>query len=265
MPDTITTIGESRVQHGRCNDQIYLMHLAEADLPKIVGQLERLAVERGYSKIFAKVPEHARHPFLEGGYRVEACIPRLFRGEADGYFLARYLRSERSRARWKSAAAAAPHAAKSCSIRRPLPQGCRIVPAGPIDADDLAALNRTVFETYPFPIHDPANIRETMGGDNRYFCVRIDRRLVAASSAEVDAKGTNAEMTDFAVHPEFRGRGLCSSLLEAMECAMTSAGMITVYTIARVKSAPINAVFSRSGYAYAGRLVNNTNADRSRS
>jgi len=99
-----------------------------------------------------------------------------------------------------------------------------------------------------------------MTGDYRYFIVRTkDGRLAAASSAEIYPADGNVEMTDFAVHPDFRGKSLSALLLLRMEEAMRAAGMKTAFTIARALSYPINAVFARVGYTWAGTLVNNAN------
>ena len=82
---------------------------------------------------------------------------------------------------------------------------------------------------------------------------------MALSSAEMDADARNAEMTDFATLPDYRGRGLATLLLEAMEAAMHDREMATAYTIARAPSFGMNITFARMGYRFAGRLINNTN------
>ena len=52
------------------------------------------------------------------------------------------------------------------------PDGFSLMHAHAGDADDIAALFRTVFKTYPFPISDPEYIRETMQGSIRYFVIK---------------------------------------------------------------------------------------------
>jgi putative beta-lysine N-acetyltransferase len=66
-------------------------------------------------------------------------------------------------------------------------------------------------------------------------------------------------MTDFATLPEFRGNGFAELLLKYMENQMVSCQMLTAYTIARAISPAMNITFGKGGYAYGGRLVNNTN------
>ena len=259
--DTVTTIGGTLVQHGRVSDRIYVMHLSPADLPGILDDLDGLAERECYTKIFAKVPASVLSLFIARGYVVEARVPGFFRGREDGYFAAKFFDSER---RQESADVAAVLAAvrEKADERRPavLPPGCMYSMATEDDADDLAVLYGEVFATYPFPIADPGYLRETMAGDYRYFVVRTkEGRLAAASSAEIYREDENVEMTDFAVHPDFRGKNLSSLLLLRMEEEMRAAGMKTAFTIARALSYPINATFARAGYAWAGTLVNNTN------
>ncbi len=262
MPaDTITTIGGSVVQHGPCNDRIYVMSLSAGDLPGIVDRLDALAKEAGYSKIFAKVPASALDLFLTAGYVTEACVPRFFRGREDGYFMAKYFDPGRSRDEGGiddvlSAAQARAGDRRPCS----LPPGYACVPATPADAPEIAALYGEVFDTYPFPIHDPGYIVRTMGGQIRYFCIRTgDGRIAAVSSSEMDAAARNVEMTDFATLPGYRGMGLAGCLLARMEEEMREEGCVTAYTIARSSSFPINVTFARAGYTYGGTLKNNTN------
>jgi len=259
--DTVTAVGGTLVQHGQLSDRIYVMHLSPADLPGILDDLDGLAQHEGYTKIFAKVPASALSLFIARGYIVEARVPRFFRGREDGYFAAKFFDAERQRESADTAAVLATVRAKG-GERRPaaLPSGYTCALATEDDADDLAALYGEVFATYPFPIADAGYLRETMAGDYRYFIVRaVDGRLAAASSAEIYRQDENVEMTDFAVHPDFRGRSLSGFLLSRMEEAMRAAGMKTAFTIARALSYPINATFARAGYAWAGTLVNNTN------
>ncbi len=259
--DTVTAIGDTVVQHGRLSDRIYVMHLAPGDLPGILDDLDGLAQREGYTKIFAKVPASALPLFLARGYVVEARVPGFFRGREDGCFAAKFLDPERREEMADPAAVLAAVRAKAGDARpADLPPGWTYSVATEDDADDLAALYGEVFATYPFPIADPGYLRETMAGDYRYFVVRAeDGRLAAASSAEIYRQDENVEMTDFAVHPAFRGRNLSSFLLSRMEEEMRAAGMKTAFTIARALSYPINATFARAGYAWAGTLVNNTN------
>ena len=157
-------------------------------------------------------------------------------------------------ARAKEPAAASPHAPLP-----PLPGGMLIRRCIPEDAPRMSGIYAEVFPSYPFPVHDPEYLRQTMRENVVYFGVEQHGMLVALSSAEIDPAQKNAEMTDFATLPDLRGQGLARRLLLRMEDCMLRRGLRTLYTIARAASAGMNTVFARCGYHFGGTLVNNTN------
>jgi putative beta-lysine N-acetyltransferase len=238
------------------------MKLDPADAPGIVGELRTLCERHGYTKVFAKVPASTRAPFDEAGYREEALIPGFYRGSDDAVFLGFYPDPDRSRDDRAARVKEVIEIAHSKAGEEPGPShqgGPEISEASPADTEAMSQVYREVFETYPFPIHDPAYLLSTMRADVRYFCARQAGRIVALSSAEMDTASRNVEMTDFATLPEARGQGLARHLLRMMEDEMTRAGILTAYTIARSLSPSMNVTFARLGYRYCGTLVNNTN------
>ncbi|MBS3734119.1 MAG: putative beta-lysine N-acetyltransferase [Phycisphaerae bacterium] len=260
MPDVVTTLGGSLIQHGPQNDRIYVMKLDPRDLPAILAQLDDLAGERGYSKIFAKVPASAGEAFEAAGYEVEARAAGLFNGREDGLFVSRFVdlvrRDETDPDRHEAVLAAA--RAKRGAGAGVLPAGVTLRLCGPDDIADMAALYADVFDSYPFPIDDPAYLAETMASHVAYFGVWRGRRLAALGSAEMNTEAGNVEMTDFATQPGDRGGGLAAQILSFMEDKMRARGLATAYTIARAVSFGMNVTFARMNYEYGGRLVNNT-------
>ncbi len=258
-PDSMETLGSSTVQHGKLSDRVYLMKLSPQDRDHMVTSLDTLAREKGYSKIFAKIPAAMEEGFLTGGYRVEARVPGLFNGDGEGLFMGRFLTP--ARARVKNAGLLDQVLAASLSRAgavRPVDSGFRVRSMEPGQAGIMAGLYGKVFSSYPFPIMDPGFIKETMASHVRYFGVFEGRDLVALSSAEMEMASLSAEMTDFATLPHMRGQGLADCLLFAMGQAVRSMGIRTAYTIARATSYGMNIVFARAGYRYGGTLVNNT-------
>ncbi len=262
MNDRIETLGRSRIQHGKYNNRIYLMKLSRSDLPEILPRLDRLARNRSYSKVFAKVPKSAKTPFCRQGYRVEAIIPNFYREEEDVIFFGKYLEGDRQREQKpelvNKVLAAAKAKARS-DMAPPLPKPFRLKRADQRDAPAMAGVYRQVFATYPFPIHEPDYLKRTMEENVAYFGLWHGEQLVALSSAEMDLAGQNAEMTDFATLPDYRGKGLATFLLAAMETDLNTLGIKTAYTIARAYSYGMNITFSRNGYSFSGTLTNNTN------
>lgn len=260
MIDRMERIGSSLIQHGENSERIYLMKISPADCPEIVDELDALAFREGYSKIFAKVPASVSQDFLDNGYRAEARVPQLFHGREEGVLLGKFLHSERSVEREPKLVkdVLAKAATQSNGGLPALPQGTELRPLIESDVEAAAAVYKEVFASYPFPIHDPGYLRDTMRDNVRYFGVWHDGRLVALASAEMDRGARHAEMTDFATLSSFRGMGLAQILLASMERAIRSDGIRTAFTIARAYSYGMNITFSRMGYRFGGTLRNNT-------
>jgi putative beta-lysine N-acetyltransferase len=262
MPDIIETIGRSLIQHGDYNDRIYLMKLHAEDCPGIVEELIRLAREKDYTKIFAKIPASHRPDFLRQDFVEEAQIPRFYKGSEDACFLSRYFSEERARESRRELVQKVLETARRKEVLTEIaPPGndFRMREAAKNDLKGMAAVFREVFPTYPFPIHDPNYLRQTMASHVRYFVVEEGADIVAVSSAETDPANLNVEMTDFATLPRFRGHGLAVNLLELMEREMTRSGFLTAYTIARSYSYGMNITFAKLGYRFSGTLTHNTN------
>ncbi len=263
MPnDVCKTIGHSLIQHGHFSNRVYLMKLDPRDLPGIVGILDDLATKEGYTKIFAKVPSNLADEFFSHGYRKEASIPGHYKGTKDALFLGRYFDPARAEAGdsglMEEVLTLAKGKASDGQTNCRIPEGMKLISCGPDRADEMSRIYREVFPSYPFPIHNPAYLRETMESHVDYFGIAKDGELIALSSAEMDINGRNVEMTDFATLPAYRGYGLACCLLHAMEAAMIQREILTAYTIARAVSPSMNITFSRQGYRFGGRLINNT-------
>lgn len=262
MTDQIETYGQSMIQHGHSNDRAYLMKVDRRDSPSVVSYAMDLAVDKGYSKVFAKVPASSRPAFIKQGFCEEAKVPGLFNGAEDGFFLSKYLqqhrRDEKQPSKVQKVLAAASEK-QSADLDLPVPEPgmtCRIM--NKQDVGSMAALYQKVFDSYPFPIDDPDYLAKTMDENVVYHGILQDNELIALASAEIDAAGQNVEMTDFATRPDCRGQGLATYLLDRMEVEVRSNGIKTAYTIARAYSCGMNITFAKHGYEFAGTLTNNT-------
>lgn len=261
MFDTIEKLDNSLIQHGPVNNRIYLMKVNGRDLPGLVEKLDALAHQNKYTKIFTKIPLQVKPIFTKRGYIQEAAVPGFFHGDSEAVFLSRFVDPQRARDDCKDEIVQILETAakKSEQPANPsLPEGFEIRPVTPDEAEAMADIFKGVFESYPFPIHDPDYLRQTMESHIDYFGAYDNRRMVAVSSAEQDTEAENVEMTDFAAMGDYRGKGLAGHLLAHMEQQMREKGIKTAYTIARAVSAGINITFARAGYRYAGTLTNNT-------
>lgn len=260
MRDTIEKLGNSHIQHGPDNNRIYLMKLDPADMPGIIDQLDELAAKKGYTKIFAKVPGHCASAFVREGYCREGMIPHFFSGETTATFLGKFIdpMREATRQRDEIENIIILAQSKNGALPKPLPDGYTLRPAEEADAKELADVYKEVFASYPFPIHDPDYLIETMRSHVVYFVAEKDGQIAAAASGEMDQRNRNAEMTDFATLPDHLGNGLAVHLLKFMEPEMEKRGIATLYTIARAISPGMNITFSKCGYTFGGTLINNT-------
>lgn len=270
MYDKITKAGSSLIQHGKYNDRIYLMKLAEDDFPGIIKHLDILANEEKYSKIFAKVPGYAGELMKENGYVIEASVPKLYNDSEDGLFMGKFFTAERKEMKEteevNSILAGCIAKTEPAQINNPINTPINTPGAefhykscSSEDIPQMVEVYKRVFETYPFPIHDPQFLQECMHNNVKYFGIWHNGQAVALSSAEIDSSAQNAEMTDFATLPYYRDKGFAVFLLSLMEEYIRDIGISTAYTIARSLSYGMNAAFARMGYSFGGTLVNNTN------
>ena len=259
MSDTIEALYNSIIQHGALNRRIYLMKLDPGDVDRIIPELSHLARKHGYGKIFAKVPASLAQPFRNAGYRTEARIPGFFKSGDAGLFMSLFLEPLRQEERRPGPVERSTSAVAAASVDPVgLPAPGEMEECDTADAPEMGRLYREVFATYPFPIHDPAFLASAMAADTRYFCRRKAGQIVALASCEMDPENRTVEMTDFAVAPGHRGKGLAGRLLVHMESAMIRSRMRLAYTIARSASPAMNITFKKNGYRFAGALCNNT-------
>jgi len=260
--DTIEIFKGGTIHHGKCNDRIYLIKSPSNPPPTYPRDLIDLARDNNYSKIFAKVPEHLAVVFAEAGYVEEALIPSFFSGKEAAVFMSFFLKPERMAevnlsdmenvmdiVRQRNQTKRLPLPRKRFSLRK----------CNKTDIPVLAEIYKKVFASYPFPINDPAYLAETMDSHVDYFAIETDGKIISVSSVEKDLDDKNAELTDFATLPRWRGNGFAQLLLAEMECYIKKLKIKTAYTIARAISPGMNIPFKKSGYSFCGRLRNNTN------
>jgi len=261
MQDKIEKLGKSIIQHGPFNDRIYLMHLDKKDYATMPKKLIDLANENDYSKIFAKIPSSATLYFQRHHFFKEAYIPGFYNGKTGMYCVAKFMNPSREVVS-KEVYDEIQHNLHIARKKTPSKESQTLSSVRRLeekDADELAALYKLVFPSYPFPIDDADFLKKSIKDDVYYFGIHEEEKLVAAASAEVDTANANAEMTDFATHPDYRAKSTALTLLQAMELVMEEMKIKTCYTIARTLSPAMNITFAKNGYQFGGTLKNNTN------
>jgi lysine 2,3-aminomutase len=261
--DTTEIIENSTIHHGKTSNRIYLMKLAPKQVNQLIPKLDKLAEENGYTKIFAKVQAQVLPGFISNDYEIEGFVPHFYNGKTDCLFVSKFIDKKRKAIPLKELELLQDLLLNAKEITK---NGYNCVvnfsikKLGTHDAKAITEIFEKVFETYPFPVHNPEYILETMEQHGtQYFGVYSNKKLIGVSTAEIDMENENAEMTDFAVLPDHRGQNIALSLLGKMEKEMENAGIKTCYTIARLNQAGMNKTFLKAGYRYTGTLVNNTN------
>ncbi|MBN6187651.1 putative beta-lysine N-acetyltransferase [Aneurinibacillus sp. BA2021] len=220
-----------------------------------------LAHEHALTKAFIKARLEDVSVLLGLGYMLEGVFKKYFNG-SDAYSMAIYFSDERrTSGYWMEEDAmlrqvlALPRKASD----EPLAQGYALRIAVTEDAEQLAHLYGTVFQTYPTPMNDPAYIAKVMREGTVFYVAEADARIVSAASAEINALYNNAEMTDCATYNEHRKHGLMRHLITALENELRARHIYCAYSLARSLSFGMNAVFHQLGYEYTGRLTKNCN------
>ncbi len=260
MSDIIEKIGNSIIQHGKHNNRIYVMKIDQRDMPWLISEVNTMAKNKDYTKIFVKSPAVYLPNFITDGYVAEGFVPLFFNHKNDCFFVSKFLKEERKTVPddalkdFKNLLDTPVNNKKNSSFEYNTER------LGLNDAENIAGIFRQIFQTYPFPVHQPSYIIKTIKENSTwYFGIKHKEKLIGISSAELDINSKNAEMTDFAVSPEYRGKNIACHLLSIMEQEMKSIDIKTLYTIARLKEPGMNKTFLKLGYKYSGTLINNTN------
>lgn len=261
MADIIEKFGNSVVHHGKLSNRAFLLKLDERNIESVIQELDELAFENGYTKIVTYIKADDYPEFKVNGYEVEAFIPGFFNGKNDCVIASKFLDEKRSRLPEKQLETFSVLFNKKSGKGELNGLGkLKICKLGESDSEEIAKVLKQVFITYPVPVHNPDYVRRQIQNDRVvYYGVWDRQNLAGVSAADMDYECRNAEMTDFAILPEYRGRKLAMHLLDVMERQIKAEGIKTAYSIARLAEPGMNKTFLNCGYKYSGTLVKNTN------
>jgi putative beta-lysine N-acetyltransferase len=258
-----------RVEQEDYTTELYVdLHNARIKLLKYKGEVKKLikntfdlSGKYEVGKILATVPAADRQTFLDAGFIQEAVIDGYFKGQT-GYNVSYFYDTARAISQRNSEEDDIIQKAKEYQGQyEPYPNSeFTIRTAVLADAEPMAQLYETVFKTYPTPMHKVEYIESVINDDKVIFKVALfNHQLVSAASAELNHEYLNAEITDCATYPDYRGKGLLSELVYHLETELQNKRYLTLFGVARAASPGINIVFSKHGYEYTGRQINNSN------
>ncbi|WP_418791532.1 putative beta-lysine N-acetyltransferase [Phosphitispora sp. TUW77] len=244
------------------NKRIKVLDYQAATVRAMVEYLNYLARENGFGKVVLVSREEDWETCISYGYILEGFIQEYFRGEKPGYCLTRFFDKERRISQFiedEDEILQEILAQPSTVNLKKLSEDSRLRSAGIEDIPALAELFTAVFSSYPAPLYKPEYLEQVVGKKSHFKIIEHQGKIVSAASAEINRTNMTAEMTDCATLPDYRGQGLMSILINALEIEMKKEHIHTLYSLSRALSHGINLVFHRHGYTYGGRLINNCN------
>jgi putative beta-lysine N-acetyltransferase len=231
------------------------------NVEKIIKNTIALCGKYGIGKILATVQANDRQGFLTHGFVQEAVIEKFFKGKI-GYNVSYFYDPARAISHRIIEEDEIIEKAKEYKGQyEPIKNsGFYYRTANIKDAEEMARLYDAVFKTYPTPIDNVEYIKNVIQNNKAFFKVaEYGNQIVSAASAELNHEFLNAEITDCATFQELRGKGLLSELVFQIESSLKEKNFRTLFGVARAISLGINIVFSKHGYQYAGRQINNSN------
>ncbi len=241
------------------NRRLKVLNYKVTDFASMTKRLVWLAKHNNFDKIFVKARKRDFQQFLSHGYVLEGVLPYYFNGD-DAYVLSRF--SSKSRAISKTLldeSKLIEELIYDTEKKKPskLEKGIKIITATYDHIPQLTFIYRRIFETYPSPLTNPDYVKSAMDRNVIYKIAMKNNEAIAAASADVNAKYSNAEMTDCATANKAQGKGIMKHMLLALEKELKRKGIKTAYTLARATSMGMNKVFFRLNYEYSGRLIKN--------
>lgn len=232
------------------------------DYPGIADSLIREIIEfakqEGIGKIITNCRIPLLKPFKDAGFKVEGLINGFFCGE-DAYCVSYFVDNSRSISRY--------HEEEDTIISKCTNNQSKFVPgldtsftirnATVNDIPQMIKLFSEVFKTYPSPVFSLEYLKKVMNDKVLFKVVTCDEIVISVASADIDTVNFNAEITDCATYPEYRGKGLLSNLIYSLEEDLKQRGFFTLYSLSRAINPGINFSLSKLNYRYSGRLVNN--------
>lgn len=243
------------------NQRIIVISFQAKDIESFTRRLDYLATNNGFDKICLKARAGQWEQLLPFGYVLEGIIKWYYNGE-NAYCLSKFFsRQRRLSYKFEEAAAIMEKVSRvSPKQSQPkLPPAYQVRRADPGDIQEICCLYNKVFETYPTPVNEPQYVEQLMKSDYMFVVITHENKIVSVASADISNQDGNAEITDCASLPEYRGKGLMYLVISALEAELTKQGIGCFFSIARALSPGMNTVFKKLGYTFTGRLTNNCN------
>lgn len=223
-----------------------------------INDIIAYARRKKLGKIIYNCPEQLLIPFQDCGFVIEGIIDGYFRGE-DAACISFFLNKERRKSVYENEENKiidfCREDTKKFTSAKIRTYKVRLAVAK--DIPQMIQLFSAVFETYPSPVFSRDYLQKVMREQVLFMVAEEEGKIISIASADMNKLHMNAEITDCATYPEYRGRNILSELIYGLEEELKHAGYITAYSLSRAKNIGINKSLSKLGYLYSGRLINN--------
>ncbi|MDQ2087342.1 putative beta-lysine N-acetyltransferase [Herbivorax sp. ANBcel31] len=224
-----------------------------------IDEIFEYAKKENLGKVLINCKKEDLNIFKDAGFIVEGVIDGFFRGE-DAHCASFFIDSERSKPKRKEEEDKILEMCMDKSkIAEPneLKDGYQVRDCVEEDIPQMIEIFKEVFKTYPTPVFDKDYLKKVMNDNILFKAVLENGKIISIASADMDKKNLNAEITDCATYPEYRGQGLLTNLIYGLEDDLKEKGYYTLYSLSRAINTGINMSLRKHGYDYKGRLVNN--------
>lgn len=197
-------------------------------------------------------------PFRNCQFKVEGLINGFFSGE-DAYCVSYFVDKDREISRLLESEDAILEKSVSDCVK-PASSALEkytIRSAEESDIPGMIKIFSSVFTTYPSPVFDQDYLKKVLNEQTLFKVAVENGSIISIASAEQDKNNLNAEITDCATYPSYRGKGILTALIEVLEQELAYQGYKTLYSLARAINPGINRSLSNLNYQYRGRLLNN--------
>lgn len=221
-------------------------------------KIKDLAIKYKLGKIICCIKGEWNTLFIASGFRLEGMIDGFFKG-IDGFYYSYFIDENRNKI--KELINKVEISKKIFNMDMEKKNVCNldyeIRTATKKDIVEIINVFKTVFSSYPTPIYSEKFIEDTMAKDILYKVAIHNNKIISIASADMDNNNLNAEITDCATLPEYRGKGLTYKIIESLEEDLKKIGFITLYSLSRAINPSINTILIRSKYKFRGILINN--------
>lgn len=218
------------------------------------------AIEKGFGKIILNCRYRYVKSLLEANFIIEGIIDGFFKGE-DAFCMSYFINPERKISKKENEEDTIIKKCRSVVSSQSFKDisDFKVRNVTENDIPQMIELFKSVFETYPSPVFNPDYLKEVIDKKTHFKVAVFNDKIVSIASAEMDKENLNAEITDCATYPEYRGKGLLTNLISHLENDLVDMGFYSLYSLSRAINPGINIALKKHGYMYRGRHINNCN------